>query len=160
MPDRIGNKTKTSWEKDVEAMMKTEVGKLRYPTAEERRLKQLTSDGKVRECAITACPPTVKEKCACIQYDRPIICAKKRKDDKGVTRCITFRPADVQILQSFEDTDSNEHRFAWHRDIRKYVIMRNNKIVRKYSMDALAWAYQYYWELIDGLSLKKPRKRK
>ena len=131
---------------------------MRYLTAEERQRSKIMTGQKIRECKIDACPPIVRKKCTCVQYDRPIVCNEKEPDTRGIMRCVSFRPADVETLQTFEGKDGHIYSLAWHRDLRKYVIFQNNKTYARYSMDFLSLAFRDYWKLADKLSLT-PRRR-
>lgn len=129
---------------------------MRYPTYEELMEKE-TAAGKTRECALTVCPPARPKRCACQKYDRPIVCAQKERQDKR-TRCLRFKPANIDYLQRFDGRDGNAYAFAWNKDLRKYVIYQNNRTIQKFSMNSISYAYSVYWELADKLS-KEPRRR-
>jgi len=130
---------------------------MRYPTYEELMEKE-TTGGKIRECAITTCPPERPKRCTCTMYDRPIVCAQKKKYD-GVTRCAKFKTANIDKLNRFPGKDGNEYTFAWNKDERKYIIYKNNKVMQKFAMANLSYGLGIFWELADELS-KEPRGKK
>lgn len=130
---------------------------MRYPTYEELMEKE-TTGGKIRECAITTCPPERPKRCTCTMYDRPIVCAQKKKYD-GVTRCAKFKTANIDKLNRFPGKDGNEYTFAWNKDERKYIIYKNNKVMQKFAMANLSYGLGIFWELADELS-KEPRRKK
>lgn len=129
---------------------------MRYPTYEELMEKETTAS-KIRECALTVCPPARPKRCACQKYDRPIVCATKEKRS-GRTRCLKFKPANIDYLQRFAGKDGKDYSFAWNKDLRKYVIYKNNKAMQKFSMASISYAYDIWWELADKLS-KDPRRK-